>query len=306
MPGLCVGPKAKDTPACGWKQVKQLILKLTWTDIKTQTRWLYGVCQGFKRSILLLTVLSTAMGLLGVWSALLIKSLIDMAVGAQQGQLAETALLFVLVLAAEIILNAAHSILNAKEKTSQTNCLQGMLFRKFMLAKWQAFSTRHSGDYCNLMISDVEVINNFLLSTIPDMIATMSQLLAATWLLLRLEPMLALLALTITPIFILLARLFARPMREATLKIQDLKGESLSLSQESIQNVITIRAFEQQPEICNKLGILQSGILQWTVRRTKLVRFPVLFSLPAGAPPIFCHSCGGSQGSLKRQSVTVP
>ncbi len=248
----------------------QLIRKLSWKDIKVQSRWLYGVCSGFKRNILLLTGLSTATGLLGVWSALLIKSLIDIAVGAQQGRLMETAVLFILVLAAEIALTAAHSILNAQAKTRQANNLQGLLFRKFMAAKWQAFSARHSGDYCNLMISDVEVVNSFLLSTIPDIIATFSQLLAASWLLIRLEPMLALLALTITPIFVLLARLFARAMRESTLKIQGLKGENLSLSQESIQNVITIRAFEQQPEICGKLSNLQNNLLLWTMRRTKM------------------------------------
>ncbi len=247
-----------------------MIRKLSWKDIKVQLKWLYRVCRGFKGSIFLLTGLSTAIGLLGVWSALLIKSLIDMAVGTQQGRLTETAILFILVLAAEIALNAVLSILNARTKTSQANNLQGLLFHKFMTAKWQAFSARHSGDYCNLMISDVEVINNFLLSTIPDIIATFTQLLAASWLLLRLEPMLALLALTITPIFVLLAKLFARPMREATIKIQGLKGENLSLSQESIQNVITIRAFEQQLEICGKLRGLQSSLLFWTMRRTKL------------------------------------
>jgi ATP-binding cassette, subfamily B, bacterial len=247
-----------------------LIRKLSWKDIKAQTRWLYSVSQGFKRSILLLTGLSTATSLLSVWSAILIKSLIDMAVGAQQGRSTETALLFILVLVAEIALNAAYSILNSQAKTKQANNLQRLLFRKFMAAKWQAISARHSGDYCNLMISDVEVVNSFLLSTIPDIIATFSQLLAASWLLLRLEPMLALLALTITPVFVLMARLFARPMREATIKIQGLKGENLSFSQESIQNVITIRAFEQQAEACRKLNGLQSNLLFWTMRRTKL------------------------------------
>lgn len=247
-----------------------MIRKLSWKDIRSQSRWLYNVSRGFKGSIFLLTCLSTVTGLLGVWSALLIKSLIDIAVSTQQGRLTETAILFILVLAAEIALNAAHSILLTQARTKQSNSLQGLLFRKFMMAKWQALSARHSGDYCNLMISDVEAVNDFLLSTIPDIIATLSQLLAASWLLLRLEPMLALLAMTITPIFVLLARLFAKPMRESTIKIQGFKGENLSLSQESIQNVITIRAFEQQPETCGKLSSLQSSLLFWTMRRTKL------------------------------------
>jgi len=248
----------------------RLDMKLSWKDIKAQIRWLYGISRGFKHSILILTSLSAVSGLLGVWSALLIKSLIDMAVGTQQGKLTETALLFVLVMAAEIVLNAAQSILNTQEKTRQANDLQIQLFRKFMVAKWQDFSSRHSGDYCSRMISDVEAVNNFLLSAIPDIIATFIQLLAASWLLLHLEPMLALLAMTITPVFIVLARLYARPMREAAMKIQNLKGENLSLSQESIQNVITIRAFEQQAESCRKLNSLQSSLLFWNVRRTKL------------------------------------
>ena len=175
-----------------------------------------------------------------------------------------------LVLAAEIALNAAESMLSAREKTRQMNDLQIRLFQKYMQAKWQVFSSRHSGDYCNRMTSDVEVVNTFLLSVIPDAIATFIQLLAASFLLLRLEPTLALLALTITPVFILLARLLARPLREAATKIQSLKGENLSLSQESIQNTITIRAFQQQDGICGKLSALHGSLLFWTMRRAKL------------------------------------
>ena len=247
-----------------------MILKLIWKDIKAQSRWLLRVSRGSRLSIFLLTGLSTTTGLLGVWSALLIKSLIDMAINIQQDRLTGTALLFVLVLAVEITLNAVYSILNAKAQTRQANNLKSLLFRKYMAAKWQTLSERHSGDYCNLMISDVEVVNSFLLSTIPDIIATFSQLFTASIVLLRLEPILALLALTITPVFIILARVFARPMREATIKIQSLKGENLSLSQEYIQNIITIRVFEQQAEACGKLNSLQSNLLYWTVRRTKL------------------------------------
>lgn len=247
-----------------------LIRKLSWKDIKAQARWLYQVAHGFKGNILVLTCLSTASSLLGVWSVLLVKSLIDMAVYAQQGRFAEMAMLFILLHAGEIILNTAQSIFSAQARTRQSNALQVRLFRKFMAAKWQALNERHSGDYCNRMISDVEVVNNFLLSAIPDIIATFLQLLAASWVLLRLEPMLALLAITVSPVFVLLARLFARPMREAITKMQGIKGESLSISQESIQNAVTIRVFEQQEDTCGKLSSLQSKLLFWTMRRTKL------------------------------------
>ncbi len=244
--------------------------KMSWSDIKAQICWLYDIAFGIKRSIILLTGLSTAYSLLSVFSALLIKSLIDIAVGNQQSSLSDATFLFMLTLLAEIVLNTTKSILSTKAKIKQANLLQARLFRKLMVAKWQVFIERHSGDYCNRMISDVEAINNFLLSSVPDIIATSIQVFVATWVLLHFEPGLSIMVLTITPVFVILMRLFAQPLREATLKMQSLKGESLSLSQESILNVITIRAFESQDETCRKLSGLQSILLHWAIRRTKL------------------------------------
>ncbi len=244
--------------------------KLPWKEIKAQLRWLYGTAHGFKRSILILTGISTATSLLGVLSALIIKTLIDVAVGAQQGHLPGMAFLFVAALAAEIILNAAQSVLSTRARTMQANELQARLFRKFMAASWQDLSSRHSGDLSSRMLSDVEAVNLFLLSSIPDIISTFAQLMAATWILILLEPGLAVLALTVTPVFVVLARIFARPMREAALKIQSLKGENLSLSQEAIASIVTIRAFEQQTETCGRLSRLHGSLLSWTMRRTRL------------------------------------
>ncbi len=247
-----------------------MIRKFSYQDMLSQARWLNGISRGYRGKILLITGLSTINGLLGVWSALLIKTLIDTAVGAQQGSLAHTGLLFVLVLVLQIILNAAHNIVSTSTKTKQTNGMQLRLFQKYMAAKWQPLSQRHSGDLCSRMLSDVDAVNAFVMSTIPSMISTFAQLLAASWLLFRMEPLLALLALTITPVFILLAKLFAKPMREATINIQSLKGDHLALSQESIQNIVTIRAFEGQDKASDKLSSLQSRLFYWTMRRTKL------------------------------------
>lgn len=235
-----------------------------------QYKWLYTVAYGCKGNILLLTVISAIIALLGVWSALLIKNLIDIAGGVLEGNLLETGALFALTLVAEITMDALYDLLNTHTKTKQANNLRSKLFRKFMTAQWQALSARHSGDYCNRMISDVDVVNGFLLSSIPDIISTLVQLLAATWVLLLLGPGLAVLALTITPVFILLGRLLAKPMRDANLQIQNLRGEQLSHTQEAIQNITNIRAFEQQGRACDRLDSLHGSLLFWVMRRTKL------------------------------------
>jgi ABC-type bacteriocin/lantibiotic exporter with double-glycine peptidase domain len=270
IPDECMRNKTLDSPQEVWKKVKLLIGKNVLKEMHSQARWLYGISRGFKRSILALTCFSAVTGLIGVWSALLMKSFIDIAVGSQSGRLHETIILFILVLAVEIVLTSIQSIMAAKAKTRQSNDLKIKLFQKLMIAKWQPLSARHSGDYCSRMISDVDAVNEFLLTSVPDMISAFVQLVAATWVLLKMEPGLAIITLMVTPAFIVLVRLFARPMKEASHQMQSLKGDNLSLTQESIQNVTTIRAFEQQNEICNKLSNLQNNLLYWTIRRTKL------------------------------------
>ncbi len=233
-------------------------------------RWLYEAMRGYKRAMLLLTGLMTASAIIGVLTALLLRSLIDTASGLAGGPLVQTGLFFMLALIAQAGISAALSILNARIKTEHLNALREKLFKAFMSVTWQHLISHHSGDYVNRMLSDAEDVSWFLLSAIPDLIATFAQLVAAGLVLFFMEPVLALIMLAVTPVLSVLARAFARPMKEASVKMRKLDGESIALTQECLQNIVTLRAFQRQAAAGEKLHKLQSSLKYWTVRRGKL------------------------------------
>jgi ABC-type multidrug transport system fused ATPase/permease subunit len=247
-----------------------LIRRLPWKKLMARLRWLYEAMRGYKRGALLLTGLMTASAIIGVLTALLLRSLIDTASGLTGGPLVQTGLFFMLALIIQAGISALLPVLGARIRTGHVNALREKLFDSFMAVNWQQLISHHSGDYVNRMISDAEDVSWFLLTAVPDLIATFAQLVAAGVVLFFMEPVLALIMLAVTPVLSVLARAFARPMNEASMKMRELYGESIALTQESIQNIVTLRAFQRQAAAGEKLHRLHSSLMHWTVRQGKL------------------------------------
>jgi ABC-type multidrug transport system fused ATPase/permease subunit len=243
---------------------------MTWKQIASQFKWLCGILNGFKPAVLGIALIGTASALLGVYFAWVMKNFIDIATGASEGSFIEAALLCAAVLAAQIAVNSLERLVSVKARTKHANKVRVSLFQKLMITDWQTFCSKHSGDYNNRMLSDVDIVSDFLITSIPSMAATLFQLAAASAVLISLEPYLALLAFLITPIFIVLGRIFAKPTREANLNLQQVKGENLSYTQDILQNMAVLRAFERQPESVRKYSDQNHNLLHWNMRKAKL------------------------------------
>lgn len=248
--------------------------RMTWKQILYQIKWLYGILNGYKLAVLGIGLIGTASALLGVYFAWVMKNFIDIATGASaEGNFMEAALLCVAVLAAQIAVNSLESLVSVKTQTKHANSVRASMFQKLMVTDWQTFCSKHSGDYNNRMLSDVDIVSDFLITAIPSITAMLFELAAAAIVLISLEPYLALLAFLITPIFILLGRIFAKPARVANLNLQQVKGENLSYTQDILQNMAVLRAFEQQNESMRKFREQHKTLLRWNMRKAKLSVF---------------------------------
>ena len=231
-------------------------------------RWLYAHSQGARWQILVNIVLGIVHVGLNMLFILVCKRLVDIATGDASGSLVG----FAGVVLAVIVLRLGVAALNVRVE-NLTNSRMNFLIRKqlyvnLMQAEWLGKEKRHSGDTLNRLETDVSTVTDVICSDVPQIITTLVQLLAALYLMCRMEWRLALLLVLITPFFLLFSRLFFRKMRKMTRNIRESESKVQSHLQESLQHRMVIQSLENESRMEGRLDSLQNTEYGQVVERT--------------------------------------
>ncbi len=242
-------------------------------------RWFWNAAKG-QRWLLALSetvyILHVTLSLSLVYIS---KSLIDTATRAIDGDMTLYSILFVTALLANILLSVCRSKITAKSGINIRNTLRLRLFSHLINSYTGGSAHRHSGDTVNRLEVDVKSISDVLSSTLPHILSSILQFLAAFVFLLILSPKLAWSVVGIMPVAIIASKIFFRKMRRLTLDIRESDSKVNSHLQEHLQNVTLIQTMEQESRASSALSALQGGLYSRVMRRTN---FSILSSAIVG------------------------
>lgn len=134
----------------------------------------------------------------------------------------------------------------------------------------------HSGDVTSRLEKDIDVVSSATTSLIPDMTVTFIQLAGAFLLMQYMDARLAWALLLLTPIFLVVGKLFARKLRNMTLEIRKQESVIQMLVQESMEHNAVLRSLESGDWITGRLDDMQQNLKGKVNRRA---RFTVLSRL---------------------------
>lgn len=215
--------------------------------------------------------LSVGIGLLNVAASLAFvwysKRVVDIATGSVDAPFGTAVALMVGVMLLEIVLRTAERWWNGYITVDTQNRLRQTLFGRVMHSVWQGRERMHSGDAVNRLEEDIRVSVDFICSTLPECIVTLSQLIAAAVFLFVLSPSLAWILLLIMPLAVVGSRLFFRKMRRITGQIRAGDSAVQGFMQESLQHRMLIRTLSGTRGVMGKLAALQAYVKQRTVSR---------------------------------------
>jgi len=153
------------------------------------------------------------------------------------------------------------------------NGLRHRLYSHLMRANWEEWERFHSGDVLNRLEEDVRIVADTLSRSVPQLITTGVQVLAAFAFLYAMNPMLAWCVVFIMPFFLLVSKTYFRGLRELTKGIRSTDSEVQSVMQESLQHRMLIQSMEQNGAFVDRLEGLQSSLYGQTMHRTKFNLF---------------------------------
>lgn len=216
--------------------------------MKRNGRWLWDLTRGNRLRIFLLSLVESLQGFGGVYTALLLKELLD---AAQYGNTAgfwRAAITVVILRLALIGATYGTRLLYTATHTRVDNALRRRVFELLLEKEYAAVTATHSGEWMNRLTTDTAAVSSYLVNTIPSLVQILVTLVSAAAALFSLMPDVTgiLLGLCLLGGGVLLK---LQPLtKELHRRIREADGDARVFFQENLQNTAVVRSFHVQEE----------------------------------------------------------
>lgn len=234
-----------------------------------QATWTWSLTRGHRKRLFLfffLELLAIALSLVFVfWS----KNSVDIAVGAKTGHLNFALLVTVATLMLAMLMRSLATWVNERSKMEILKNLQNEVVRAQMFSTWKFVKSMHTGDVQVRLNNDCQEIAQVVVYALPNFVLTFIRILASLSVLWVLDPMLALLILAISPLF-LFSKLYFRRLSQLNMEVKRAESELGQVIQENLRFRLSIRALGLHAVRWRKIGVSQEYII--AIKR-KLLNF---------------------------------
>ncbi len=214
---------------------------------------------------------SGLIGLVGIAASLafvwISKKVVDIATGEAPGELMTFVMLMLGIMLVQVIARVGANYWQGYIVVKAQNSLRQIMFRKVMFGRWTGKDKLHSGDTVSRLEEDIRVVVDFICVSLPDVVVTTTQLVAASVYVFVLSPDLAWILLIIMPVAVLCSRLFFKKLRALTNEIRAADAKVQGHIQENTQRRILVRMLGAAGRVLERLGGLQETVFDKTIVR---------------------------------------
>lgn len=235
-------------------------------------RWVMQVTEGYHWLI----TFSIFSGIFGVAMSLvnvaMSKWIIDVATGAQEGNIYLVAsivvLSFLLGMGIKLISPWIFGKINMRISIRMQNSLSDAL----MMCSWKGAGKWHTGDLLTRIGSDASEVLGMGMGILPNLLVTTLQLTASFCYLWILEPRLAWFILAVTPL-VLLSKVYFRKVRELSRAQKQMSSEMGTVMQENLSKRILVRSLGATDYRKQKLHDTQEKLFKLGMEQIKFSTF---------------------------------
>ncbi|UIR55994.1 ABC transporter ATP-binding protein/permease [Sphingobacterium sp. SRCM116780] len=241
-------------------------------NIVQHWKWSLAISKPYQIELLLFFVLELIGIVLSLLFILWSKEAIDFAVHGTSDQMKRTIVLAIVSILVGLLLHQYAEWLNERTRINMLIDLQNGLIKQQMLSTWQFIKNWHTGDIQVRIHSDCNEIVQMLGYSIPSFFLITIRLFASFGFLWLMDPMLALLILAISPLFIF-TKIYFRKFRKLNQELKKAESNFGHVVQENLRFRSSIRALNLQSLRWKKLENSQSMLVSL---KTKVLNFSTL------------------------------
>lgn len=227
--------------------------------LSNQLSWAWSMTKNHRSALLTYFILEFIAILLSLLFVFWSKQAIDLALLPETGNMRTVLVLVVLSVALALVIHGFSGWLNEKTRLKMGLELQKHMIETQMMSIWKMVKNWHSGDIQSRIHTDcTEVVNMVAYSSISFLLTTI-KLLASFTFLWSMDPMLATIVLSITPIF-LFSKVYFKKMRRLSKEVKQEESGFWGILQENLRFRMLIRSMDLMMARTAKLDLSQSMI----------------------------------------------
>lgn len=246
-------------------------LKALWKDRNNQYRyfkWLMYYSKPYFWKIALMMLFSIGSTAVSLWMVTVSKEIIDRATDGNTFW--SLIILYVCLMLGMQIVNVVASLLSQVLVEKFSFGVRKQVYEKIINSSWLDITKYHTGDLMTRLTSDAGNIADGIIGTIPSIIQLCIELVMVFFTLFHYSKLLAILALCVAPVAGAISWWFGRIMKKIQIKVQESESAYRAFMQESLANVLIVKAFANEDFSAKKLTELRENRFFWVFKRAKL------------------------------------
>ncbi|MBE6800445.1 MAG: ABC transporter ATP-binding protein [Ruminococcaceae bacterium] len=260
-------------------------------NIGSEWKWLLKVMSRYRLEIAGYTVMGVVGIAMGLGASVASKFLIDAVVGKNSQTIIPAAALVIGLAVFQLVVNALSSFVSSRVGTRVNNEIRAEIYEAMANADWENINKYHSGDLINRLEGDVNSVSGNVISFLPGLFTKLMQFFGCLAIVLYYDATLALLALMSAPVLFFSSRFMTKMMRKYNLETREMNGKILSFSEESVQNLQTIKAFGLTKDYSEKFRALLTNYRNMRLSHDKFTILTTLCLSFIGL--VVAYSCYG-------------
>lgn len=234
---------------------------------KSTMRWIYEYSRSNLIWVLLLAVLSGGIAGSFIMLALMSRRFLDIATGAEQGNL-NVQILFILgLILFQAVLNIICSYVRMRVTAKLEIQIRTGIFSTILRKKYHKIVYMHSGEMLNRMTSDIDIVVGAVVGMIPQAISMFTKIGAGLIVLFVMDSGFTAVVLGIGVLVCICSRIYSRHFKYLHKEVQRTNGKVRSYIQECVENLMVIKSFTNEEAVCDKLKEFQGENYHIRVKR---------------------------------------
>ena len=235
---------------------------------KNQLLWIIEQAKPYKGRIFLLMFLDIIVTLIGVFSSVANKWVVDRA-SKSSGMVFCITLVITLSLIS-LSINALSYIYNTFINEKFAFGFRTEVYKNIMNTKWQVIKKYHSEDLLTRLTSDINNVSEGITSICIFFITLIVQIISAFLLLWHYDKYLACFAIILGPATAAISIVAGSKLKYYQEKVQKSESKYRSFLQENISNINVIKAFSYEKQSKKELEEIGRERMRWIIRKNRM------------------------------------
>ncbi len=217
-----------------------------------------------------LSLLGGATSFCGVYLALLSKQVVDIATGQADGSMLPCGLWLTGLILLQLLLQVSLNMLDVRIVVPMRFRIQSKLFEECLHKQKLSMDRFHSGELVNRIAGDTAIVAEGVVSLIPSLVSISARILFSFCALLMLDSILAFVCVLAGILMLAAAQIYRKKVGVLYQRSREAEGRIRSFIQETVQNLVVIKAFSVHSVVKRQLGYAQDDAYDLAIRKNQI------------------------------------